>query len=500
MENACTSMTHARALHFLWPYVVRYAAHQLNLWPRVSQPEVSPTSLWTGSPGDASRFRVWGCLALVRDTSADKISPSAISCVFLGFPEDSFDYTFYHPPLHRFFDSRDVRFDESVPYYVSSPSGAASFPAVLLPAYSRPCGSRFCGEDPGGASSRGVGVGAESVPVRGPCSGGAGVGAQPVTAGDSSLRGSGVSGAVPGGATTGGAPSAGPGEPRMDPVTSGDAGSGGGATAAGVGARGERVGVAAAGAIAAGGAAAAAAAGAGAAVATVDAAAATSSSSVFPPPLPPLSPPLPHTWPLRRSPRACPSSPVSFIDLRTALFRSSPPRLSPSVLPSPPESALTTSLSTPVTDYYRTYRPVLSRVLASLVTNPRASLSPVSTFTATVTEFGSTHYLDYATSLVAAPPTRTLAVEGESALGCDALKDRQFELEFLLASSPHLCAMLLAPEGDPDALDIPTPRTYVEAMCSVGSRLSGSCRSQDHPPRRCSDHRISSITHLGLSH
>ncbi|CAI7773276.1 unnamed protein product [Closterium sp. NIES-53] len=188
------------------------------------------------------------------------------------------------------------------------------------------------------------------------------------------------------------------------------------------------------------------------------------SPAVFPPPLPPLSPPLPHTWPLRRSPRACPSSPVSFTDLRTALFRSSPPRLSPSLLPSPPDSALTTSLSTPVTDYYRTYRPVLSRVLASLVTNPRASLSPVSTFTTTVTEFASTHYLDYATSLVAAPPTRTLAVEGESALGCDALEDRQFELEFLLASSPHLCAMLLAPEGDPDALDIPTPRTYVEAM------------------------------------
>ncbi|CAI7872918.1 unnamed protein product, partial [Closterium sp. NIES-54] len=39
----------------------------------------------------------------------------------------------------------------------------------------------------------------------------------------------GVSAAVPGGATTGGAPFAGPGEPRTDPVTSGGAGSGGGA-------------------------------------------------------------------------------------------------------------------------------------------------------------------------------------------------------------------------------------------------------------------------------
>ncbi|CAI7806043.1 unnamed protein product [Closterium sp. NIES-54] len=34
METARTSMTHAHAPHFLWPYVVWYGAHQLNLWPR----------------------------------------------------------------------------------------------------------------------------------------------------------------------------------------------------------------------------------------------------------------------------------------------------------------------------------------------------------------------------------------------------------------------------------------------------------------------------------
>ncbi|CAI7908820.1 unnamed protein product [Closterium sp. NIES-54] len=110
------------------------------------------------------------------------------------------------------------------------------------------------------------------------------------------------------------------------------------------------------------------------------------------------------------------------------------------------------------------YRHVLSRVLASLVIDPRASLSSVSVLTAAVTEFASTRCLDYATSLVAAPPTSPLAVGVESALGCDALEDRQFELEFLAAASPHLCAMLLAPEGDPDALEIPTPRTYAEAV------------------------------------
>ncbi|CAI7773247.1 unnamed protein product [Closterium sp. NIES-54] len=58
MEVARTSMIHAAAPHFLWPFTVRYAAHQLNLWPRVSLPETSPTLHWTGEVGDASVFRV----------------------------------------------------------------------------------------------------------------------------------------------------------------------------------------------------------------------------------------------------------------------------------------------------------------------------------------------------------------------------------------------------------------------------------------------------------
>ncbi|CAI7860601.1 unnamed protein product, partial [Closterium sp. NIES-54] len=57
IEVACTSMIHAAAPHFLWPFAVRYAAYHLNLWARVSQPETSPTLRWTGKVGDASVFR-----------------------------------------------------------------------------------------------------------------------------------------------------------------------------------------------------------------------------------------------------------------------------------------------------------------------------------------------------------------------------------------------------------------------------------------------------------
>ncbi|CAI7768262.1 unnamed protein product [Closterium sp. NIES-54] len=121
MEVARTSMMHAAAPHFLWPFAVRYAAHQLNLWPRISLLETSPTLRWTGKVGDASVFRVWGSRAFVRDTSADKLSARAIPYFFLGFPPDAPGWQFYHPTLRRVFPSQDVTFDKSVPFYCLFP-------------------------------------------------------------------------------------------------------------------------------------------------------------------------------------------------------------------------------------------------------------------------------------------------------------------------------------------------------------------------------------------
>ncbi|CAI7795899.1 unnamed protein product [Closterium sp. NIES-53] len=132
MEVARTSMIHAAAPHFLWPFAVRYTAHQLNLWPRVSLPETSPTLRWTGEVGNASVFRVWGSRAFVRDTSADKLSARAIPCVFLGFVPDAPGWQFYHPTLRRVFPSQDVTFAESVPFYRLFPYCSAPPPSPPL--------------------------------------------------------------------------------------------------------------------------------------------------------------------------------------------------------------------------------------------------------------------------------------------------------------------------------------------------------------------------------
>ncbi|CAI5929252.1 unnamed protein product [Closterium sp. NIES-64] len=189
MEVARTSMIHAAAPHFLWPFAV----------------------------GDASVFRVWGCRAFVRDTSTDKLSSRAVPCIFLGFVPDAPGWQFYHPTSRRVFASQDVTFEESVPFYRLFPYRTAPLPPP--PLFLTPGAASADPLPPQGAAPSGVSqvdpvelveVAVDSGPVRGTERaepGGAGPGgAEP--------RGAGSGGAEPGdaesaGAETGGAESGG---------------------------------------------------------------------------------------------------------------------------------------------------------------------------------------------------------------------------------------------------------------------------------------------------
>ncbi|CAI5964078.1 unnamed protein product [Closterium sp. NIES-64] len=200
MDVARTSMIHAAAPHFLWPFAVQYAAHQLNLQPRVSLPETSRTLRWTGKVGDASAFRVWGSRAFVRDLSADKLSPRAVPCVFLGFPPDAPGWQFYHPTSRRVLSSQDVTFDDVGPPPVDplppqgpAPSGVSQVDAVEPVKVAVDSGAAR-GTEPAGAGSGGAEPG----------------GAEPggAESGGAEPGGAESGGAEPGGAELGGAGSA----------------------------------------------------------------------------------------------------------------------------------------------------------------------------------------------------------------------------------------------------------------------------------------------------
>ncbi|CAI7752605.1 unnamed protein product [Closterium sp. NIES-54] len=133
-------------------------------------------------------------------------------------------------------------------------------------------------------------------------------------------------------------------------------------------------------------------------------------------------------------------------------------------LPPPHESSLP-AIPDPESDLALAASPTVSRLLTTVVTDPSFESSAASALVAELVDFAAACCLDYATALVPEPESASPpSVGGECALGTDVLEDRQEDFECLAARVPHLVAMLLAPGGDPDAPDIPTPHSYVEAI------------------------------------
>ncbi|CAI7834527.1 unnamed protein product, partial [Closterium sp. NIES-53] len=112
----------------------------------------------------------------------------------------------------------------------------------------------------------------------------------------------------------------------------------------------------------------------------------------------------------------------------------------------------------PESDRARAASPTIARLLATAVTDPSFECAAASSLVAELLEFAAACCLDYVSALV---PESTSA---ECALGTNVLEDTQEDFECLAAAVPRFASMLLAPEGDPDAPDIPAPRSYAEAI------------------------------------
>ncbi|CAI7765535.1 unnamed protein product [Closterium sp. NIES-54] len=487
MEVARTSMIDAAAPHFLWPFVVRYAAHQLELFPHVSLPETSPTLRWTGKVGDVSVFR--------------GPAPSGVSQV---------DPLPLAVPVEVAVDSGSARGAASGGAASRGDASGGAEPASAELGGAEPKGTEPAGAEPKGTEPRGAkSEGAEP----------GGTEPEGAKLGGAESKGAESGGAEPRGTTSAGGPAS--SSPRLshrrEPlspqqlrewfaqrtlVSSGVARAGGSAAggtgaggagagdpgARGPGARGARVGGP----------------GAGGTMQRHLFFVPPQQSSLPPPDSPdsplPAPPYAEQTKSLteHREPESRPASPVravrtgrhvprprpppepgthtmalhpSSVPLRVPL--PSPPASSlPNIpdpdlrvpLPSPPASSLP-NIPDPESDLARAASPTVPHLLATIVTNPSFESTVVSALVAELVDFAAAYRLDYAASLVAEsesdyPPS----VGGGCAFGTDDLEDRQEEFECLAAAVPHLVAMLLALEGDPDAPDFPTPRSYTEAI------------------------------------
>ncbi|CAI7739199.1 unnamed protein product [Closterium sp. NIES-53] len=471
MEVARTSMIHAAAPHFLWPFAVRYAAHQLNLWPRVSLPETSPTLRWTGKVGDASVFRVWGSRAFVRDMSADKLSARALPWVpfYRLLPYRSAP----SPPPPLFLAPGPPPVDP-LPPQGPAPSGVSQVDPLpgTVPVQVAVVSGAAPGVASGGSGSEGAGSG----------------GAEPegVEPGGAESEGAEPEGAESEGVESGGA------EPRAGEP--GGAGAGGAAVTTGVGDPTEP-GAAGAGGAGAGGAGVGGPGAGGAGAGVLDPGAGGAGGTVRPRPyfvpllqqvlgtlpstgLPPpfLCPPPDQSQPplQQASPLPVPSPYTEqsggLTERREPASRTHTMALRPSSvplrvpLPAPPNSSLP-EVPDPASDRARAASPTVARLLATAITDPSFESSAASALVAELLEFAAACRLDYASALVVeSVPASPPSVGGECALGTDVLEDRQEDFECLAAAVPRFASLLLAPEGDPDAPDIPTPRSYAEAI------------------------------------
>ncbi|CAI7792247.1 unnamed protein product, partial [Closterium sp. NIES-53] len=515
MDVARTSMIHVAAPHFLWPFAVQYAAHQLNLQPRVSLPETTPTLRWTGKVGDASVFHPAEPVEVAVDSGAARGTEHAGAGTGGAQPgvsvSEGAEPGGTEPECVEAGGAEPVGAESGSAEPGGGESGSAE-PGPLSPPQLREWYARRCRGAAGAAGAAGAGGAA------GAAGGAAGAGVAAGAAGGT--------GAVGGPAGVGGAGAAGPGGARTGGTVAAKAGG-----AAGVGAAGARAvatggtsGAGAAGGTGAGGAAGVVAGDPGAkgtgAVSAVSGGAAWPRSYYVPffqqvlglPPSPGPTPPVlspppvqsqselqptsplpglsPHSGSTRGlterreresrhvSPASRSESPVCTVRAGRSVSRPRPSSvpgthsmtLRPSTapqrvpLPSPPASSLPDGPDLE-SDSLCAASPTVMRFLATAITEPLFESTAASALVAKLVDFAVACRLDFATSLVAESASVCLpSVGGECALGTDVFEDRQDDFECFAAAVPHLVSMLLAPERDPDAPDIPTLRSYAEAI------------------------------------
>ncbi|CAI7859884.1 unnamed protein product [Closterium sp. NIES-54] len=500
MEVARTSIIYAAAPRFLWPFAVRYAAEQLNPWPRVSHLQTSPTLQWTGEVGDASPFRDCGALLLVRDPPRGEALSlhSLLHCLLLPSPPPPqfprappASCTGLRPPPGSptplpgpaplgvsqvdpspLVEPVDVSSDTSGPAEGGDPTHTATVtprrsarlavPTGFPPRPSSPLLQPFTVDSgaAGGGTTEGAGSGGAASPLG---IGGAGAGSPGsatggtggASAGGTGARrqetllperlrewaicwgspggGAGRAGATGfGGASPGGASAGVPGVSRAGGTGTGGTGATGSTGGAGpVGASAVVLGVGGTGGADIGGATGCTGVGGSRRQESL-------SPQQLRKPVAGTTPPLLFP-PTRREPASRPVTPVRS---RRAMRPCPPPvpgthimALRPSsvpqhvVLSSPPVSSLP-HVPDPESDLVRAASPTVTRLLATVVTDPSLESSDASALVAELIDFVAL----------------------------------QFELECLAAAAPHLASTLICPKGDLDALDILTPRTYVEGI------------------------------------
>ncbi|GJR89022.1 retrotransposon protein, putative, ty1-copia subclass, partial [Tanacetum coccineum] len=70
----------------------------------------TPYELWNGKVPNLSYLKVWGCEALVKRDTPDKLEQRSVKCIFIGYPKETTGYYFYFPPKNKIVVARYAEF------------------------------------------------------------------------------------------------------------------------------------------------------------------------------------------------------------------------------------------------------------------------------------------------------------------------------------------------------------------------------------------------------
>ncbi|GJU48250.1 retrotransposon protein, putative, ty1-copia subclass [Tanacetum coccineum] len=94
-----------------WDYALESATRILNMVP-TKKVDKTPYELWYRKVLNLSYLKVWGCEALVKRDTPDKLQQRSVKCIFIGYPKETMGYYFYFPPKNKIVVARYAEFLE----------------------------------------------------------------------------------------------------------------------------------------------------------------------------------------------------------------------------------------------------------------------------------------------------------------------------------------------------------------------------------------------------
>ncbi|GJT57763.1 retrotransposon protein, putative, ty1-copia subclass [Tanacetum coccineum] len=94
-----------------WDYALESTTCILNMVP-TKKVDKTPYELWYGKVLNLSYLKVWGCEALVKRDTPDKLEQRSVKCIFIGYPKETMGYYFYFLPKNKIVVARYAEFFE----------------------------------------------------------------------------------------------------------------------------------------------------------------------------------------------------------------------------------------------------------------------------------------------------------------------------------------------------------------------------------------------------